>query len=200
MPQCVERTGLSFGYSWPEMAIRPPRSGASTPEMIFMSVDLPEPFSPTRQCTSPTSSVRSTSRSACTPPKRCEMPAISRKVAKGSSCDETVLSRKLSSKRRALRRIPDRKSRECGLTEAAWAGVLLEPRGDQPVDGFLVDPHDLVDLDLLAGDIDRRLAKAGDLDAIRDRLAVEHEFGDRDHRVTCIGWIPQEALADDVVR
>src|SRR5260370_38839440 len=34
----------------------------------------------------------------------------------------------------------------------------------------------------------------------RDRLAVEHEFGDRDHRVTCIGWIPQEALADDVVR
>ena len=27
--------------------------GASTPEMILISVDLPEPFSPTRQCTSP---------------------------------------------------------------------------------------------------------------------------------------------------
>src|ERR1700688_1261367 len=165
MPQCVERTGFSFGYSWPEMTIRPPRSGAWTPEMILISVDLPEPFSPTRQCTSPISSVRSTSRSACTPPKRFEMPDISRKVAKGSSC-----------------------------------GGILKPRGDQPVDGFLVDPHDLVDLDLLAGDIDRRFAKAGDLDAIRDRLAGEHEFGDRDHRVTCIGWIPQEALADDVVR
>src|SRR6266478_2987291 len=171
MPQCVERTGLSFGYSWPEMAIRPPRSGASTPEMILMRVDLPD---------------------------------ISRKVAKGSSCDETVLTRNLtnnpSSNRPAPRRIPDRKNQECVLKEAAWAGVLLEPRGDQPVDGFLVDPHDLVDLDLLTGDIDRCLAKAGDLDAIRDRLAVEHEFGDRDHRVTCIGWIPQEALADDVVR
>src|SRR6266852_5228161 len=172
--------------------------------MILMRVDLPEPFSPTRQCTSPTSSVRSTSRSACTPPKRFEMPDISRKVAKGSSCDETVLSKDLSkdpsSYRLAPRRIPDWKSQECGLKEAAWAGVFLKPRGDQPVDGFLVDPHDLVDLDLLAGDIDRRLAKAGDLDAIRDRLAVEHEFGDRDHRVTCIGWIPQEAFADDVVR
>src|SRR5713101_5038575 len=195
MPQCVERTGFSFEYSWPEMAIRPPRSGASTPEMILMRVDLPEPFSPTRQCTSPTSSVRSTSRSACTPPKRFEMPDISRKVAKGSSCDETVLSRNLSkdlsknlskdpsSNRLAPRRIPDWKSQECGLKEAAWAGVFLKPRGDQPVDGLLVDPHDLVDLDLLAGDIDRRLAKAGDLDAIRDqrfRLARQHgaHYGD----------------------
>src|ERR1700730_1313876 len=195
MPQCVERTGLSFGYSCPEMAIRPPRSGASTPEMILMRVDLPEPFSPTRQCTSPTSSVRSTSRSACTPPKRFEMPDISRKVAKGSSCG--FVRQAIASLRIAF---PTGKNQECDLEEAALAGVLLEPRGDQPVDGFLVDPHDLVDLDLLAGDIDRRFAKAGDLDAIRDRLAVEHEFGDRDHRVTCIGWIPQEALADDVVR
>src|SRR6478609_3426050 len=92
MPQWVERTGVSFGYSSPEMTIRPPGSGASTPEMILISVDLPDPFSPTRQCTSPTSSVRSTSRSACTPPKRFDMPDISRKVAKGSSCNGTVLS------------------------------------------------------------------------------------------------------------
>src|SRR5882757_9765851 len=86
------------------------------------------------------------------------------------------------------------------LQEAAWVGVFLEPRGNQPVDSFLVDPHDLVDLDLLAGNIDRRFAEAGDLDAIRDRLAIEHELGDRDHRVTCIGRIPQKALADDIVR
>src|SRR5450631_1118138 len=111
-----------------------------------------------------------------------------------------VLRVRPPSNRLAPRRIPDRKKSGMRSDEAAWAGVLLEPRGNQPVDGFLVDPHDLVDLDLHAGDIDRRLAKAWDLDAIRDRLAVEHEFGDRDHRVTCIGWIPQEALADDVVR
>src|SRR6476661_3107842 len=109
MPQCVERNGFSFGYSLPEMTIRPPRSGSSTPEMTLTSVDLPEPFSPTRQCTSPTSSVRSTSRSACTPPKRFEMPDISRKVAKGSSCDETVLSRN----RFDPCRIPERKVQEC---------------------------------------------------------------------------------------
>ena len=48
------------------------------PEMILISVDLPEPFSPTRQCTSPACSVRSTLRSAWTPPKRFEMPDISR--------------------------------------------------------------------------------------------------------------------------
>src|SRR5258706_9172084 len=121
MPQCVDWTGFSFGYSLPEMVIQPPRSGSSTPEMILMSVDLPEPFSPTRQCTSPTSSVRSTLRSACTPPKRFEMPDISRKVAKGSSCDETALSRNLSrnlstnlsSNRFDLCRIPHLKGQEC---------------------------------------------------------------------------------------
>src|SRR6266576_4728532 len=111
MPQCVERTGFSFGYSLPEMAIRPPRSGSSTPEMTLISVDLPEPFSPTRQCTSPASSVRSTSRSACTPPKHFEMPDISRKVAKGSSCDGTVLS----SNHFDPHRLPDREGKECGL-------------------------------------------------------------------------------------
>src|ERR1700755_2812770 len=139
MPHWVECTGFSFGYSLPEMAIKPPRSGSSTPEMILMRVDLPDPFSPTMQCTSPASSVRLTSRSACTPPKRLEMPDNSRKVAKGSS---------------------------------------LESLGNQPGEGLLVDPHDLVDLDLLAGNIDRRLAKARDLDTVSDRLAVEHELGD----------------------
>src|ERR1700738_4264486 len=109
MPQCVDWTGFSFGYFLPEMAIQPPRSGSSTPEMILMRVDLPEPFSPTRQCTSPTSSVRSTLRSACTPPKRFEMPDISRKGAKGSSCNEIVLSRN----RFDPCRIPERKVQEC---------------------------------------------------------------------------------------
>src|ERR1700736_2597447 len=112
MPQCVDWTGFSFGYFLPEMAIQPPRSGSSTPEMILMSVDLPEPVSPTRQCTAPPPSVRSTLRSARTPPKRFEMPDISRKVAKGSSCDETALSRN----RFDPCRIPERKIQECDKT------------------------------------------------------------------------------------
>src|SRR4051794_17283479 len=173
------------------MVIRPPGSGASTPEMTLISVDLPDPFSPTRQCTSPTSSVRSTSRSACTPPKRFDMPDISRNVDKGSSCNGTV---QLSGRPRR-HCIPEGPGMQ--YDEAATA-VLLEPSGDQPVDGFLVDAHDLVDLDLLSGDIDRCLAKARNIDAICDRLAIEHELGDRDHRVTCIGGIPQKALADGI--
>src|SRR3954452_1828708 len=195
MPQCVEKTGFSFGYSLPQMAIRPPGSGDSTPEMILISVDLPEPFSPTRQCTSPTSSVRSTSRSACTPPKRFDMPDISRKVVKGSSCNGTVC--KASSRRGSLSR-PERSGMR--LEKSAGAGVVLEPSSNQPIDGFLVDAHDLVDLDLLSGDIDRCFAKAWNVDAIRDRLAIEHELGDRNHGITCISGVPQKAFAYCVLR
>src|SRR3954452_814644 len=161
MPQCVEKTGFNFVYSLPEMAIRPPGSGASTPEMILISVDLPEPFSPTRQCTSPTSSVRSTSRSACTPPKRFDMPDISRKVVKGSPCDGTVYQTIAATETAFPGRRPGMRR-----DEAVAAGIALEASGNQPVDGFLVDPHDLVDLDLLSGDIDRRLAEAGHIDTI----------------------------------
>src|SRR5579871_1152054 len=46
--------------------------------MIFISVDLPAPFSPTRPWISPSASAKSTSRNACTPPKDLEMPARSR--------------------------------------------------------------------------------------------------------------------------
>src|SRR5256714_6241661 len=195
MPQCVERTGFSFGYSLPKMAIRPPGSGDSTPEMILISVDLPEPFSPTRQCTSPTSSVRSTSRSACTPPKRFDMPDISRKVVKGSSCNGTVYQPIASTETTFPAGRAGNAARRGG-----WASVVLESPGDQPVDGFLVDPHDLVDLDLLSGYIDCCLAKAWHIDAIRDRFAIEHELGDRYHGITCIGRVPQKTFADGVVR
>jgi hypothetical protein len=54
--------------------MRPPGCGDSTPETILISVDLPEPFSPTRQWTSPARTSMSTSRSACTPPKTLDMP------------------------------------------------------------------------------------------------------------------------------
>jgi hypothetical protein len=84
--------------------------------------------------------------------------------------------------------------------EAAGTGVVPESSGDQSVDGFFVDPHDLVDLDLLAGHIDRSLAEAGNIDAIRDWLAIKHELGNCNHGVTCIGGIPQETFADGIIR
>ena len=85
MPQAVDWTGFRCGYSRPSMTMRPPGSGCSTPEMILISVDLPEPFSPTRQWTSPARKDRSTSRSATTPPKRLEIAWTSRKLAKSGN-------------------------------------------------------------------------------------------------------------------
>src|SRR5690242_20445244 len=82
MPDAVDCTGFRCGCSRPSMMMRPPGSGRSTPEMILMSVDLPEPFSPTRQCTSPADNERSTSRKATTPPKCLEIRWSSRNLAK----------------------------------------------------------------------------------------------------------------------
>src|SRR5579883_2745693 len=45
--------------------------------MIFIRVDLPAPFSPTRPWISPALSAKSTARRACTPPKDFEMPESS---------------------------------------------------------------------------------------------------------------------------
>ena len=44
------------------------------PATIFISVDLPAPFSPSRRCTSPAATARLPSRSAVTPPNRLVMP------------------------------------------------------------------------------------------------------------------------------
>src|SRR5436853_2320942 len=143
------------------MTMRPAGSGRSTPAMILISVDLPDPFSPTRQCTSPAASERSTPRSATTPPKCLEIPWRSRKLAKARRSQTSV---------------------------------------DQGPDRLLVDAHDLVDLDQLAGNVDRGLAQARYVDAVLDRLAVEHQPRDGDHRIAGVGRVPQEALADDAVR
>ena len=55
-----------------------PRPAGSTPERIFMSVDLPAPFSPTRAWTSPLRRSNETWSSAFTPGKLLETPSTSR--------------------------------------------------------------------------------------------------------------------------
>jgi hypothetical protein len=66
-----------------------PVSGVSTPLMTLMSVDLPEPFSPTMQCTSPGRTSRVTWSSAATPPKRFDTPLA---TSRGSRATIQALS------------------------------------------------------------------------------------------------------------
>src|ERR1041384_2898331 len=67
----------------PSIAIRP-SYWLCRPAMIFISVDLPAPFSPTSPWISPARSTKSTSRSAATPPNDLEMPRSSSRGAASS--------------------------------------------------------------------------------------------------------------------
>ena len=55
-------TGLPSTYIWPSL-------GVCTPDSVLISVDLPAPLSPSRQCTSPALTVSDTPASATTGPK-----------------------------------------------------------------------------------------------------------------------------------
>ena len=60
-----------------------PGRARCTPATSLISVDLPQPFSPTRQCTSPGSTSQSIRSSAITPPKRLLTPVSRRNGAIG---------------------------------------------------------------------------------------------------------------------
>src|SRR5580698_9380493 len=72
-----------------------PASGCSMPATIFISVDLPAPFSPNSRWTSPASTERLASRRAVTPPNRFWIPLRSR--SKG-----TVYNRLVPERRRSI--------------------------------------------------------------------------------------------------
>ncbi len=67
IPAALAAAGSGKLTSWPSISMRP-SSGATTPAMILISVDLPAPFSPRMACTRPASMVRSAFSSARTPP------------------------------------------------------------------------------------------------------------------------------------
>src|SRR5215212_3586418 len=100
---------------------------------------------------------------ARTPPKRLEICCSSRKRGTGA---ESLLT--------------------AGIRRGGWAAPVTgcpgsQPLGDQAVDGVFVDPHDLVDLDLLARHVELGLAEPGDLVC---RLLLDknnHELRDGHH-------------------
>jgi hypothetical protein len=67
MPADLATLGSPNGTGTPSRAIVPV-SGITDPAMTFISVDLPAPFSPSRDRTSPASTSKSTPARACTPP------------------------------------------------------------------------------------------------------------------------------------
>ena len=84
----------AFALIWenetPSMMISP-LSGRSAPEMILINVDLPQPFSPARQCTSPGMRSMETSIRAGTPPKDLDIPRAETKGG-GASVSEATAS------------------------------------------------------------------------------------------------------------
>src|SRR5690349_17572217 len=90
--------------SCPSIRKRPENSGC-TPAMIFISVLLPAPFSPTRPWISPGRSAKSTPRSASTPPKVLPIPFSSRRGVEPSAmagADQEVILHPLHARRIGL--------------------------------------------------------------------------------------------------
>src|SRR5215216_5859489 len=82
---------VDFGcISWPSRRILP-ESGRSTPVNIFIKVDFPAPFSPTKQRISPLLSVKLTFSRACTPGKSLLMPSITRIYSSDSDIPPTFI-------------------------------------------------------------------------------------------------------------
>src|SRR5689334_2643016 len=82
-----------------------PENSVCTPAMIFISVLLPAPFSPTRPWISPGNSAKSTPRSASTPPKAFVMPLSSRMGGRPSdiaSSDQEMILHPLHARRIGL--------------------------------------------------------------------------------------------------
>src|SRR6266850_3631807 len=76
MPSCCAARGVGMSTSAPFRRIRP-ASRWYTPASIFMSVDLPAPFSPTSAWISPARRSKRHPRSAWTPGKSLLIPSIS---------------------------------------------------------------------------------------------------------------------------
>src|SRR6185369_10822106 len=78
--------------AWPSTRISP-ESLASEPLRTFMSVDLPAPFSPSRTCTSPGATSRSTSSRARTPGKDLRMDCMCSRGGRGSGLTDPLARR-----------------------------------------------------------------------------------------------------------
>src|ERR1700710_1918351 len=106
--------------------------------MIFISVDLPAPFSPTSPWISPAPRTKSISRSAIAPPNAFETPPSSSSGVIGGPSDEELLLHPHHARRIGLGN--DRAIGDDVLRNAARAGLLaVDDRGDAGDQGPAMD-------------------------------------------------------------
>src|SRR6266436_5973736 len=117
-----------------------PENSVCTPAMIFISVLLPAPFSPTRPWISPAESAKSTPRSASTPPKAfviwCSSSMGERPWGMKRS-DQEVILHPLHSRRVGLGY--DRPIRHDAFREPLSALLAADDSGDAGDNGAAVD-------------------------------------------------------------
>src|SRR5438552_12974318 len=92
IPSCCAWRGPWISTAWPSTRISP-ESLPSEPLRIFMSVDLPAPFSPSRTCTSPGATSRSTSSRATTPGKDLRTFCMCSRSGRGSGLTDPLARR-----------------------------------------------------------------------------------------------------------
>src|SRR5690606_8780697 len=132
--------------------------------MTLMSVLLPEPFSPARQCTSPGITSKETPFSAWTPPK-VTLTSLSDRRGRGAAAapgTAVAMSYPLSLASRWAGRPPARPG-AVAAPGAALPAPLLEAHVGELVHRILVDGNELVDDEVVA--FGRDLAQALDLHA-----------------------------------
>src|SRR6218665_1170820 len=148
MPAASASIGVSLAQARPSISSSPSSAGCA-PEMILISVLLPQPFSPTRWWLRPGSMRRLPPRSACTPAKRLCTPRTSRKGTAASGGAGTGV---IAGSERVLLVV--------GL-------VHVHP-------GLAGDDHALARAFL---DADLVVAARAQVHAVGDRLAVEQQLG-----------------------
>src|SRR5215218_7529091 len=138
IPARIASAGLDSVIGEPSTSMVP-SSGRCTPYRIFISVDLPAPFSPTSACTVPRRTVMLTSWLATTPGKRLVIP-LSRTAGAAVWTSGAVLTELLVTAAGARRAgEAGRGAGRSGATLPRHPGPASRPLGrDLPVSGHIV--------------------------------------------------------------
>src|SRR5690349_3228514 len=144
--------------------------------MTLMSVLLPLPFSPARQCTSPRPTEKDTSSSARTPPKRTDTCSkrIASEVGMEDFGDGAVMEVNASSGWSTKASTPLVRASPAFAGEAARS----EPKTSELVDRLFVDRKEVVGDDVVGLFVWMHDAEPLDRHAVLDLLAVGQHLAD----------------------